>query len=372
MKKFQVIINIIFFSVLLFFLVNFSLGIIWELRTNIKFKNFKPYDDIVLKALKLNEEEGLKLYLETFINRKFDYDQFTEHAENNGYSNRFVNVTPDLGRKTKSPIECQQNIYLYGGSTMFGYNVTDEQTIASYIGELLIKNDHKICIKNFGRGSYFSTQENILFQKHILRKRIKKRDIAIFLDGLNENGNRNSRNTGFLYKSTQTINQKYWDMYKYTFPIFFESLSINQFIIKLQKKLNLQKKQKYQQQNIFDLDDNLKNVFQYNILIRNGICEKFDIYCFNFIQPFATIHGNYFKEMPEGAAENKPLQLIENKSLKKKYLILKKTEGTIDISNSFDKSKELSYVDGVHYSPSANKILASRIYSVIKGKFYGK
>ena len=43
--------------------------------------------DAKLKALKLNEEEGLKLYLETFINRKFDYDQFTEHAENNGYNN---------------------------------------------------------------------------------------------------------------------------------------------------------------------------------------------------------------------------------------------------------------------------------------------
>lgn len=76
--------------------------------------------------------------------------------------------------------------------------------------------------------------------------------------------------------------------------------------------------------------------------------------------------------MPKGAAENRPLKLIENKNLKKKYLTLQKTKGTIDISNSFDKSKDLSYVDGVHYSPSANKILAGRIYGVIKDKFYGK
>ena len=53
----------------------------------------------------------------------------------------------------------------------------------------------KICIKNFGRGSYFSTQENILFQKHILEEKIKYGDIIIFLDGINENGNRKNEDS---------------------------------------------------------------------------------------------------------------------------------------------------------------------------------
>ena len=242
MKKIKVIINIIIITIILFLVTNFILGWTWELRTNLKFKNFKPYDKVVLDALKLNEEDGLKLYKETFINRKFDYEQFTEHAENSGYENKFVNVTPEKGRKTISPSNCKKNIFFYGGSTTFGYNVTDDQTIASALGKILIKNNKNICVKNFGRGSYFSTQENILFQKHILKNSINEEDIILFLDGINENGNRNSRNTGFLYKANKAINQKYWDMYKYTFPVFFESLAINQFIKKIQKKLNLQKK----------------------------------------------------------------------------------------------------------------------------------
>jgi len=220
MKKLQLFANLLFITLLLIILLNFALGWIWEIRTKVKFKNFKPYDDIVLKALNLNEKEGLTLYLETFIDRKYDYDQFTEHAENNGYENKYVNVTPVLGRKTISPKDCNKNILFYGGSTTFGYNVTDFQTIPSYLGEMLIENNQKICIKNFGRGSYFSTQETILFQKHILNKTIKKNDIIIFLNGVNENGNRNSRNTRFLYNSNEVLNQKYWDMYKYTFPIF--------------------------------------------------------------------------------------------------------------------------------------------------------
>ena len=80
MKRLQIIFNILFISIISFFLLNFALGIVWEIRTNLKFKNFKPYDDIVLKVLNLSEEDGLKLYLETYIDRKFDYEQFTEHA----------------------------------------------------------------------------------------------------------------------------------------------------------------------------------------------------------------------------------------------------------------------------------------------------
>ena len=370
MRKLQTAFNITFITVILFFLLNFALGKIWEIRNNSKFKNFKPYDDIVLEALNLSEKDGLKLYLETFINRKYDYDQFTEHAENNGYNNKFVNVTPDLGRKTISPKTCNQNIFVYGGSTTFGYNVTDEQTIASYIGKILIENSYKICVKNFGRGNYYSTQENILFQKHILNKKINTNDIIIFIDGINENGNRYSRNTSFLFESMKAMNQDHWDMYKYTFPTFFDSLAINQFIQRLKKKFHLTKK-KYNQQNIFDIKGDTKDVFQKNVLFRKGICNELNLNCFSFLQPFATVHGNYFKQPIKGAIEVRILSIKESnkkKKLKKKYNILKNVTNVIDITNSLDESKNLSYVDAVHYSPSANKTIANKIYNIIEGK----
>ena len=369
-KGLQISINIIFLIILLFFLFNFFLGFIWEIRTNLKFKNFKPYDDVVLKALNLSEKDGLDLYLETFINRKFEYEQFTEHAENNGFNNKFVNVTPDLGRKTISPEICNQNIFLYGGSTTFGYNVTDNQTIASYFGQILIDKDLKICVKNFGRGSYFSTQENILFQKHILNKKISKNDIILFIDGINENGNRNSRNTGFLFQSMKTVNQNYWDMYKFTFPVFFESLAINQFINRLKKKLNLVSKHKHFQQNIFDVQDNITDVYQKNILFRKGICTELELNCYSFLQPFATIHGKYFDKPVAGAIEVRILNIEENIKLKKKYNMIKNTKHIIDISDSLNEMNMLSYIDGVHYSPQANKIIAQEIFNTVEYKFY--
>ena len=104
---------------------------------------------------------------------------------------------------------------------------------------------------------------------------------------------------------------------------------------------------------------------------REGICEKLKLKCFTFLQPFATLHGVYFKKIPLGAIQNRPLNIDENKQLKNKFELIKDTNGIIDISNSLLNEKELSYVDGVHYSPVANKKIAFYINNIIN-KYYEK
>ena len=56
-KKIQQISNITLISIVLLISINFLLGWVWEIRTNIKFKNFEPYDEIyvgphISKAIK--------------------------------------------------------------------------------------------------------------------------------------------------------------------------------------------------------------------------------------------------------------------------------------------------------------------------------
>ena len=368
MKKIQIFANIIFITFLLFILANLLLGIVWEIRTKIKlnYTDFKAFDKVVRKALDLNEEDSNQLYIETYIQRKYDYVQWVEHAENNGYDNKFVNVTPKLGRKTISPKNCEKTVFFYGGSTAFGYGVTDNQTIASYLGQIFINNKQKICVKNFGRGSYFSTQETILFQKHLLNKEINKSDIIIFLDGINENGNSPSRNTGFLYEAQKVLQQRPWDMYKLTFPTFIESLPVSQFINRLITKYKAPKRSEYQEKSIFDIPKETKFVYEQNILLRDSICKKLNINCYNLLQPFASVHGKYFDKPSEGIFPNMLLQPVMMKQLEDKYKILKNSDGIIDISDAFSQTDPLSYIDGIHYSPSGNRIIAERVYDIIK------
>jgi hypothetical protein len=45
-----------------------------------------------------------------------------------------------------------------------------------------------------------------------------------------------------------------------------------------------------------------------------------------------------------------------------KYNELKNVNGVIDIKSSLNTNKNLSYIEGVHYSQLSNKLIAEEIY----------
>ena len=177
------------------------------------------------------------------------------------------------------------------------------------------------------------------------------------------NGNKDILNTKFLEYIYIVFHQKYWNLYKNTLPMFLFTLPVVQLSKKVKKNFNLQKinKNKNFQKQILIKNENgeeMLQVLQDNISIRNSVCEKFILNCYTFLQPFAGVHGIY--------SENYSNDLIEIQS--KKYLILKKTKNIIDISSSLNNDKELSYVDNTNYSPPANKSIAKYIYQIIEEK----
>ena len=91
--------NIIVITIIFFLVLNILVAISWKIRTKLKFKNFKPYTNVVLNILDLNEKEGLILYLETWINREYSYDQYTEYKEKQTPEQKYVNVSAQYGRR---------------------------------------------------------------------------------------------------------------------------------------------------------------------------------------------------------------------------------------------------------------------------------
>ena len=58
------------------------------------------------------------------------------------------------------PDDHDYNMFVFGGSTTFGYGVPDEQTIASHLQEVLShQTAREVRVYNFGRGMYRSSQE---------------------------------------------------------------------------------------------------------------------------------------------------------------------------------------------------------------------
>ena len=78
-----------------------------------------------------------------------------------------------------------KTIWLFGGSTLFGWGVPDSQTIASHLSEILSKSGTHYNIVNHAHTWYYSSQEAALFAA--LLRHGQRCDVAVFLDGLNDN-----------------------------------------------------------------------------------------------------------------------------------------------------------------------------------------
>jgi lysophospholipase L1-like esterase len=79
------------------------------------------------------------------------------------------------------------DIFFFGGSTMYGWNLTDAETIPSQLLDVYKKkypNGKSVRIRNYGIPYYYSKQELMLFSKLVFEG--ERPDIVIFMDGLND------------------------------------------------------------------------------------------------------------------------------------------------------------------------------------------
>ena len=113
------------------------------------------------------------------------YHPFVEYIET-ARAGKFVNVSnqgtrchyPNLNLCTANGGE--KEIWVFGGSTTFGYGVKDNETIAAYLAERF--PDYRVV--NFGAASYYSTVERIRFEN--LLAELAPPKAAVFIDGLND------------------------------------------------------------------------------------------------------------------------------------------------------------------------------------------
>ena len=349
MKK----IAIILFNTLVFFLLlNILIVLIWPIISDLRNKKHS-YIDEVSELLELNENDLITLQNETWRkNYKFRYEPFIGHTEidKNG---TFVNFSNKNGRKVNRPENCNFNLYLYGGSTTFGYGVTDTQTIAEYLQQSLSNN---YCVFNHGRASFYSLQENYLFFEHIQSDR--KIDFAIFLDGMNETCGGHFA-VESLSKNFSSFAEKPFLLWKKTSLNFLYSLPIYQLTLKFGSTDWLQNLQTKSYLSIESCQNNISinKLFEKRINMRVSICEKFNINCINLLQPMPGSSGNH---------SNKLIKQNQLNYQIKKYKALKKVKGNIiDVQYVLNDSKKLSYIDATHYSPESNFLIAEEIKKII-------
>lgn len=134
--------------------------------------------------------DELRALLRETWTRPAVWEPFTDSRERR-YEGRYVNVHRAGFRLSRGgapwpPDPARANVFVFGGSTTFGYGVADDETIVSSIQAALDERlgAGKAACYNFGRGAYYSSPERILFQELLAQGTAPR--VAVFQDGLNE------------------------------------------------------------------------------------------------------------------------------------------------------------------------------------------
>lgn len=138
------------------------------------------------KAYPGRTEEEIASILDETWSRPLVYAPFVEFREA-PFKGRWVNVDEAGFRASQEQgpwPPAKESVFVFGGSTTFGYGVPDGETIASFLQEELRASAPTVSVYNFGCGYYFSTQERLLFERLLSEGRAPT--LAIFIDGLNE------------------------------------------------------------------------------------------------------------------------------------------------------------------------------------------
>lgn len=271
-----------------------------------------------------------------------------------------------------------KEIWMFGGSTTYGVGVPYSENIPSYFQ--IILNSHNACLKvvNYGAPYHYSKQETINFVNNILDQDDPPL-IAIFLDGLNEFGQPGSTLRGephFTPVLTSLVPRGSDPARKNGFnsPIQF-NLEIISFLQKEILKNTISSNSLYNNHELpveyteARAAKEISGKFVENTIKLGIICEAYAIKCFRFLQPVAAVDYT----PPSNDALTKWIKK-KNKAARFRdgYNLIRSNINTdfrgiefIDISKVLSNYTGIPYVDGGHYSPRANKLIADSIYSAI-------
>lgn len=271
----------------------------------------------------------------------------------------------------------QIKIFIFGGSTVFGTNVTDDETIPSHIAKLLNANGPAHQITNFGASAYNSSQE--LTSLLIQLKQGNVPDMVIFYDGINDFYSR------YLYTYTPTnrtmyediIRIKLGDIWRYHAQRSNQSLldisylaeglralapriKTVDYTVTLIRSLKGEPKNDalIKFNNNESLSEDVTRVYAENVTMVQNLSKIYGFKTLFIWQPSIATKKLTGDETEVMNSKTEPARLYKEITGKVNGLML---PDFYDASNIFSEEDSPVYLDFAHVSPEANKAIAEHI-----------
>jgi lysophospholipase L1-like esterase len=270
------------------------------------------------------------------------------HVNVSGFERKTIPAEVSNGTSTDT-----LDVFFFGGSTMYGYNLSDAETIPSQFASVYkekFPSGPNLRIRNFGVPYYFSKQELMLLTQLVFQG--ERPDVVIFMDGLND-----------FYPSRML----YFDRPHFTYAmqqVFDEKM--------FQKN----------RRTITDTSDRfyldvpgVESTAYYNSLLAKylnnigqatSLCNKINAKSYFFCQPVPFFNYPNRSNDPISYKDNYPrYQHI--------YPLLQKHEQSMNnfvfLGNMLESEKGLPFVDQVHYSPSFARQISARMVDKVMSDF---
>lgn len=293
----------------------------------------------------------ISLLLEETWNRPWQYEPWLGFKER-PRSGKFVNINNEGFRhshiKNLRLDSTGINIYVFGGSTTFGYGIDDASTIPSHLQKHLsnLYPEKNINVFNFGRGYYYSTQEIALVLQLIRNNHIPA--IAIFIDGLNEG------QTEPHYTKEMSVMFKAYNYGQYKLCRgFIEKFSLMRAVRKLTSYVIAQPSKKEYKEHIDPID--ICKSYLRNKEIINILSEKFNFHTYFFIQPVSGYRNDFINHW--------------NQHMTSKMQLLEKTvnnQTSFSLTHLLENYEHQPFVDNCHYTSTVCDLIAATIAQKIK------
>ncbi len=261
---------------------------------------------------------------------------------------KFIKVINGLRQTPGHPTDYLRSIHLFGGSTIFAYEVTDEHTPSALLQKQINETGSKIAVFNYGVGG--STIGDCLRRLKLVS--LANDDIVLFLFGDNDIGINSSRKLvgrGIFklipfWGKLLLVSKSHSRIFKW---LFFETVE-------------------YRFTDLETNPDLLRKTIEGYLLIGDYL-KNLNIHVCFLLQPnlYTKVPINEF-EVRLKSTYPKHWERTVASGFKMLQDSLKDKADFLDISSVFDNKSGSYYLDWAHVNSLGNKIIADEMFKVLK------
>lgn len=315
----------------------------------------RPPADYAAKALpELSQDELTDLWRVTGVPFRFAGGAGFLHEQT---TSKFVNINQYGIRSNGDPSRPIQKMqgatWVFGGSTTFGLGVPDHQTIPAYLEQILGTPVFNLAVRGHG-----STMENRLFRYYLRAGYRPAR--AIFLDGINE-----VCEPDLFSNQMQRLTARAQDGYHWDFgePVVFAFHALTNWLMNEAPYEREEGPELSLVCNDFGRHNPLADVVSRVLVERDTACALDNIPCDTFVQPFGGVHGPHEDVNFLHSQEARELQNLF-RHLEPVWAVA----GATFVTDALDRQTSGMWVDEIHYSPAANKLIATEIARQLRAR----